>query len=232
MDRKGAVVLLSGGVDSTTTLAIARERGFEVYPLSFDYGQKNRYELECARKAAAFFKVREHLILSLNLRTIGGSALTDEIAVPLDRPVEETGIPVTYVPGRNLIFLSVAVAWAESKNMEDIFIGVNAIDYSGYPDCRPAFINSFQQTANLATRMGIEGKGRITIHTPLIDLNKRQIIAKGLSLGVDYRLTSSCYDPDPSSGRPCGRCDSCRIRRRGFAENNQADPLDYIDDRK
>lgn len=234
MERKGAVVLLSGGVDSTTTLAVAREEGFEIYALSFDYGQKNRYELECARKVAAFFQVREHVIIPLNLRTFGGSALTDEIAVPLDRTDKEleSGIPVTYVAARNLIFLSVAVAWAETKNSTDIFIGVNAIDYSGYPDCRPAFISSFQQTANLGTRMGVEGSESIVIHTPLIDLDKKQILANGLSLGVDYRLTSSCYDPDPLSGRPCGRCDSCRIRRRGFEGIEQADPLEYITDRK
>ena len=234
-DRKGAVVLSSGGVDSTTTMAIAQEQGFEIYSLSFDYGQRNRYELECTRKVAAFFQVREHLILSLNLRQIGGSALTSEIAVPRDRTDEElsSSIPVTYVPARNLIFLSIAVAWAEARGMRDIFIGVNAIDYSGYPDCRPAFISSFQQTANLGTRMGVEGKGGpIEIHAPLIDLDKKGIIAKGLSLGVDYRLTSSCYDPDPASGRPCGRCDSCQIRRRGFAAVGQADPLEYPADLK
>lgn len=241
MDRKGAVVLSSGGVDSTTTMAIAREQGFEIFSLSFDYGQKNRYELETTRKVAAFFQVREHLILSLNLRQIGGSALTSEMAVPKDRPDAElsANIPVTYVPARNLIFLSIAVAWAEAKNMRDIFIGVNAIDYSGYPDCRPAFINSFQQTANLGTRMGVEAKGvegkgvegkggPIEIHTPLINLDKKEILARGFSLGVDYRLTSSCYDPDPTSGRPCGRCDSCRIRRKGFAAIGKADPLEYV----
>lgn len=238
--RKGAVVLSSGGVDSTTTMAIAQEQGFEIYSLSFDYGQRNRHELESSRKVAAFFQVREHLILSLNLRQIGGSALTSETPVPRDRTEEEisANIPVTYVPARNLIFLSVAVAWAEAKSIRDIFIGVNAIDYSGYPDCRPAFISSFQQTANLGTRMGVEGKGvegkdgPIEIHTPLINLGKKEILARGLSLGVDYRLTSSCYDPDPTSGRPCGRCDSCRIRRRGFAAVGQADPLEYLTDLK
>lgn len=227
-DRKRAVVLSSGGADSTTALAIAsREEGFEIYSLSFDYGQKNRFELECARKVAEFFQVREHLIIPLNLRQIGGSALTSDIAVPHDRSDTEiaSGIPVTYVPARNLIFLSVAVAWAEVQDIADIFIGVNAIDYSGYPDCRPAFIDSFQQTANLGTRMGVEGRCRITIHTPLINLGKKDILRKGLALGVDYGMTSSCYEPDPLSGRPCGRCDSCRIRRKGFEGLGQDDPL-------
>ncbi|MEW6379881.1 MAG: 7-cyano-7-deazaguanine synthase QueC [bacterium] len=228
MDRKRAVVLSSGGADSTTALAVAsRKEGYEIYSLSFDYGQKNRYELECARKVAEFFQVREHLIVPLNLRLIGGSALTSDIAVPRDRTDAElsSGIPVTYVPARNLIFLSVAVAWAETKGIADIFIGVNAIDYSGYPDCRPAFIDSFQQTANLGTRMGVEGRGRITIHTPLINLDKKEILRTGLALGVDYGLTSSCYEPDPLSGRPCGRCDSCRIRRRGFEGLGKDDPV-------
>jgi len=227
---KAAVVLSSGGADSTTAMAIAAwEEGFEIYSLSFDYGQKNRYELECARKVARFFKVREHLIIPLNLRLIGGSALTaDEIAIPRGRPDEEpsSAIPPTYVPARNLIFLSLAVAWAEVLGIADIFIGVNAIDYSGYPDCRPAFIDSFQKTANLGTRMGTEGggEGRITIHAPLINLTKGEILRKGLALGVDYRLTSSCYEPDPFSGRPCGQCDSCRIRQRGFASLGLDDP--------
>ncbi|MCL6582257.1 MAG: 7-cyano-7-deazaguanine synthase QueC [bacterium] len=227
--HKAAVVLSSGGADSTTAMAIAAwEEGFEIYSLSFDYGQKNRYELECARKVARFFKVREHLIIPLNLRLIGGSALTaDEIAIPRRRPDEElsSAIPPTYVPARNLIFLSLAVAWAEVLGIADIFIGVNAIDYSGYPDCRPAFIDSFQKTANLGTRMGTEGgEGRITIHAPLINLTKGEILRKGLALGVDYHLTSSCYEPDPFSGRPCGQCDSCRIRQRGFASLGLDDP--------
>jgi len=224
MSKKSAVVLSSGGVDSTTTMAMAKDQGFEIYSLSFDYGQKNQYELECAQKVAPFFHVREHLILSLNLRQIGGSALTDNIPVPRDRAKDEfaSTIPVTYVPARNLIFLSVAVAWAESKNITDIFIGVNAVDFSGYPDCRPAFIRSFEQTANLGTRLGVEGNSQIVIHTPLMDLSKKQILQKGLELGVDYHLTSSCYDPSPC-GKPCGKCDSCQIRKKGFEEIGQVD---------
>jgi len=219
MSKKSAVVLSSGGVDSTTTMAMAKDQGFVIYSLSFDYGQKNQYELKCAQKVASFFNVRKHLIISLNLRQIGGSALTDNIAVPQNRSQDELAstIPITYVPARNLIFLSVAMAWAESKNITDIFIGVNAVDFSGYPDCRPAFIRSFEQTANLGTRLGVEGNNQIVIHTPLMDLGKNQILLKGLELGVDYQLTSSCYDPDPS-GKPCGKCDSCQIRKKGFQE--------------
>ena len=226
MSKKSAVVLSSGGVDSTTTIAIARDQGFEVYSLSFNYGQKNQYELACARKVASFFHVQKHLIISLNLRQIGGSALTDTVAVPQNRSQDELAstIPATYVPARNLIFLSVAVAWAESKNITNIFIGVNAVDFSGYPDCRPAFIRSFEQTANLGTRLGVEGNSKIVIHTPLIDLSKKQILQKGLALGVDYQLTSSCYDPAPS-GKPCGKCDSCQIRKKGFQEIGQLDPI-------
>ncbi len=226
MSKKSAVVLSSGGVDSTTTMAIAQDQGFEIYSLSFDYGQKNQYELECAQKVASFFHVRKHLIISLNLRQIGGSALTDNIPVPRNRAKHDfaSAIPVTYVPARNLIFLSVAVAWAESKNITDIFIGVNAVDFSGYPDCRQAFIRSFEQTANLGTRLGVEGNSQIVIHTPLMDLGKKQILQKGLELGVDYQLTSSCYDPAPS-GKACGKCDSCQIRKKGFQEIGQADPI-------
>jgi 7-cyano-7-deazaguanine synthase len=225
MSGKAAVVLSSGGVDSTTTMAVAGDQGFEIYSLSFDYGQKNRYELECAKKVAAFFQVREHLIFTLNLRHIGGSALTDHMAVPRDRTDEEltSNIPITYVPARNLIFLSIAAAWAETKNINDVFIGVNAVDFSGYPDCRPAFIHSFEETVNLGTRSGAEGK-RMVIHAPLIHLRKAEILERGLALGVDYRLTSSCYDPGPD-GKPCGRCDSCRIRKRGFQEIGHEDPL-------
>jgi 7-cyano-7-deazaguanine synthase len=224
MSGKAAVVLSSGGVDSTTTMAVAGDQGFEIYSLSFDYGQKNRYELECAKKVAAFFQVREHLIFTLNLRHIGGSALTDHMAVPRDRTDEEltSNIPITYVPARNLIFLSIAAAWAETKNINDVFIGVNAVDFSGYPDCRPAFIHSFEETVNLGTRSGAEGK-RMVIHAPLIHLRKAEILERGLALGVDYRLTSSCYDPGPD-GKPCGRCDSCRIRKRGFQEIGHEDP--------
>lgn len=226
MERR-CVVLSSGGVDSTTTMAMAKQAGYSLYSLSFDYGQRNRYELECARSVAAHFKVQEHLIFSLNLGRIGGSALTsNKIDVPLDRSDEEikASIPITYVPARNLIFLSIAVAWAEVQQIIDIFIGVNAVDFSGYPDCRPAFIRSFEETANLGTRLGVEGQDRLIIHTPLINLSKREIIQKGLELGVDYGLTSSCYQPD-SSGKPCGRCDSCNLRQRGFLELGQKDPL-------
>ena len=227
MSGKAAVVLSSGGVDSTTAMAVARDQGFEIYSLSFDYGQKNRYELECTKKVASFFQVREHLIFTLNLRHIGGSALTDHLAVPRDRTDEEliSTIPITYVPARNLIFLSIAAAWAETKNITAVFIGANAVDFSGYPDCRPAFIHSFEETVNLGTRAGAEGK-RMVIHAPLIHLRKAEILQKGLALGVDYRLTSSCYDPEPG-GKPCGRCDSCRIRKRGFQEIGHKDPLDY-----
>jgi len=227
MSGKAAVVLSSGGVDSTTTMAVARDQGFEIYSLSFDYGQKNRYELECAKRVAAFFQVREHLIFTLNLRHIGGSALTDHMAVPRDRTDEEltSTIPITYVPARNLILLSIAAAWAETKSINDVFIGVNALDFSGYPDCRPAFIHSFEKTVNLGTRSGVEGK-RMVIHAPLIHLRKTEILQKGLALGVDYRITSSCYDPEPT-GKPCGRCDSCRIRKRGFQEIGHEDPGEY-----
>ena len=231
MSVREAVILSSGGVDSTTTMAIAQDEGFEIYSLSFNYGQRNQYELKCAQKVAAFFHVREHLIISLNLGQIGGSALTDNtITVPRDRSQDEFAsiIPVTYVPARNLIFLSVAVAWAESKNIANIFIGVNAVDFSGYPDCRPGFIRSFEQTATLGTRLGMEGKTRIAIHTPLMDLSKKHILQKGLELGVDYHLTSSCYDPDPS-GKPCGQCDSCRLRKKGFQEIGLVDPITRID---
>jgi len=220
-----AVVLLSGGVDSTTTLAMARSEGFDCYALSFDYGQRHRYELEAARAVARALGAAEHRVATIDLRAFGGSALTDDIEVPKDRPPTQIsqGIPVTYVPARNTIFLSFALGWAEVLGAADIFIGVNAVDYSGYPDCRPQYIAAFEAMANLATRMGVEGK-RITIHTPLIKLAKSQIIQRGTGLGVDYGLTFSCYDPDPDTGRPCGRCDSCLLRARGFEEAGLPDP--------
>jgi 7-cyano-7-deazaguanine synthase len=208
------VVLLSGGVDSTTTLAMAQAQGFDCHALSFSYGQRHGVELEAAQRIARAFGV-DHKILSIDLRAFGGSALTGDIAVPKDRPLDES-IPVTYVPARNTIFLSFALAWAEVLGAHDIFIGVNALDYSGYPDCRPEYIAAFQRMADLATKAGVEG-GHIRIHTPLIALTKADIIRKGLELGVDYELTFSCYDPSPA-GDPCGRCDACVIRAKGFAE--------------
>jgi 7-cyano-7-deazaguanine synthase len=208
-----AVVLLSGGVDSTTTLAVAKAQGFACYALSFRYGQRHVIELEAAQRVAKAFGI-EHKIVDIDLRAFGGSALTADIAVPKDRPVDDT-IPVTYVPARNTIFLSFALAWAEVLGAQDIFIGVNALDYSGYPDCRPEYIAAFQRMADLATKAGVEG-ARFRVHTPLIELSKADIIRKGLELGVDYDLTFSCYDPSPD-GTPCGHCDSCRIREQGFA---------------
>ena len=210
---KRAVVLLSGGVDSTTTLAIAQAQGFECHALSFSYGQRHGVELEAARRIAQAYGV-DHKILDIDLRAFGGSALTDEIAVPKDRPIDDS-IPVTYVPARNTIFLSFALAWAEVLGAWDIFIGVNALDYSGYPDCRPEYIAAFQKLADLATKAGVEG-AQFCVHTPLIAMTKADIIRKGLELGVDYELTFSCYDPTPA-GEPCGHCDSCRIRAEGFA---------------
>jgi 7-cyano-7-deazaguanine synthase len=214
-----AVVLLSGGLDSATALAIARYEGFECFALSFDYGQRHRFELLAARNVADAIGVARHAVLPLDLRAFGGSALTDNIAVPKDRDEGEmsTGIPVTYVPARNTIFLSVALGWAEVLGAFDLFIGVNAVDYSGYPDCRGEFIAAFETLANLATKAGVEGTGRFRIHTPLIDLTKAQIIRRGLALGVDYSLTVSCYDPD-HTGHPCGHCDACLLRAKGFAE--------------
>ncbi len=220
-----AVVLYSAGLDSTTCLAIAQAEGFSPYAISFDYGQRHRYELELAKANAKRLGAVEHLVVSFDLRQMGGSALTADLEVPKQGVSDE--IPVTYVPARNTIFLSFAVGWAEVLGAFDIFIGVNALDYSGYPDCRPAFIESFQQTANVATKAGVEGSGRFTIHTPLIDLTKGQIIQRGTALGVDYGLTHSCYDPAPD-GRSCGRCDSCRLRLKGFQEAGLSDPLTYL----
>lgn len=221
-----SVVLLSGGLDSTTTLAIAKAEGFQPYALSFRYGQRHRVELESAARVAEAMGVEDHLIAEIDLRPFGGSALTGGMEVPKDRSSDdmEEGIPVTYVPARNTIFLSFALAWAEVLEASDIFIGVNALDYSGYPDCRPEYIAAFEHMANLATKVGVEGHRTFSIHTPLIELTKAQIIRKGTELGIDYSLTSSCYDPD-ADGCPCCRCDSCLLRAKGFAEAGIADPL-------
>ncbi len=222
---KKAVVLLSGGLDSATTLAIAAQRGFQPHTLSFDYGQRHRCELAAGRRVAERLGSVEHKLVRIDLRAIGGSALTEEIAVPKGRPLDD-GIPVTYVPARNTIFLSVALAWAEVLGSQDIFIGVNALDYSGYPDCREEYLRAFQAMADLATRAGVEGRQRLTVHAPLISMTKAEIIRHGVALGVDYALTHSCYDPD-EEGNPCGRCDSCVLRRNGFREAGLVDPLAY-----
>lgn len=218
---KKAVLLLSGGLDSATTLAIAKEQGFEVYALSFRYGQRHAVELKAAVNVAKALGAKQHKIADIDLRLFGGSALTDDISVPKDRSDDEIshGIPITYVPARNTIFLSFALAWAEVLGAYDIFIGVNALDYSGYPDCRPEFIEAFEKTANLATAYGVEAKQHITIHTPIIAMSKADIIKEGLRLGMDYSTTISCYDPSPE-GKPCGHCDSCVLRRKGFAAND------------
>lgn len=225
---KKAVVLLSGGLDSATVLAIARSQGYELNALSFSYGQRHVWELEAAKRVAASIGVAQHRVATIDLRVFGGSALTDDIAVPKGRVTEEMshGIPVTYVPARNTIFLSFALAWAEVLGSSDIFIGVNALDYSGYPDCRPEFIEAFEKMANLATKAGVEGRQSLKIHTPLMALSKARIIARGIGLGVDYGLTSSCYDPS-LAGDPCGECDSCLLRQKGFRENGIEDPLKY-----
>jgi 7-cyano-7-deazaguanine synthase len=225
---KRAVVLLSGGLDSATTLAIAKSEGYEPYALSFSYGQRHSWELEAARRVSAAIGVAQHRIAAIDLRIFGGSALTADIPVPKGRATEEMshGIPITYVPARNTIFLSFALAWAEVLGASDVFLGVNALDYSGYPDCRPEYIESFEKMANLATKAGVEGRQRLVIHAPLIALTKAEIIARGLALGVDYSLTSSCYDPSPE-GVPCGQCDSCLLRKKGFHENGLVDPLRY-----
>ena len=218
-----AVVLLSGGLDSYTAAAMARSEGFELYALTIQYGQRHALEVEAARRIAKTIGAARHLEIDLDLRNIGGSALTADIPVPRDRDVSEPGIPITYVPARNTIFLAVALGWAETLEAYDLFIGVNALDYSGYPDCRPAFIEAFEALAAVATRAGVEG-ARFRIHTPLISFSKADIIRKGLALGLDYGLTRSCYDPAPD-GRPCGRCDSCLLRAKGFAEAGVTDPL-------
>jgi len=220
-----AVVLLSGGLDSATALAIARAEGYACYALSFRYGQRHSIELAAARRVARALGAVEHKVATIDLRMFGGSALTADIAVPKGRSAKqmEHGVPITYVPARNTIFLSFALAWAEVLDAADIFIGVNALDYSGYPDCRPAFIRAFERTANLATRAGIEGASRFHIHAPLMRMTKAQIIRKGLKLGVNYGLTTSCYDPGPR-GRPCGHCDACLLRAKGFAEAGRPDP--------
>lgn len=221
---KRAVVLLSGGLDSTTTLAVARRDGFEAYAMTFRYGQRHHVEVHAARRIAARAGVTEHVIVDIDLRVFGGSALTTDIPVPRDRD-PEPGIPITYVPARNTIFLSYALAWAEVLGAFDVFVGVNAVDYSGYPDCRPEYIAAFERMANLATRAGVEGRG-LRIQAPLIALSKGEIIRLGTSLGVDYSLTTSCYDPD-ADGRACGHCDSCILRRRGFDEAGLTDPIPY-----
>ena len=221
-----AVVLLSGGLDSTTTLAIARAEGFDAYALSFRYGQRHSIELEAARRAAAALRANEHVIADIDLRQFGGSALTSDLPVPKQRSAEAmaAGIPITYVPARNTVFLSFALAWAEVLDASDIYLGVNALDYSGYPDCRPEYIAAFEAMANLATKAGVEGRQRLKIHAPLIALTKAEIIRKGTELGVDYAWTSSCYDPGPD-GAPCRACDSCQLRAKGFSEAGLADPL-------
>jgi 7-cyano-7-deazaguanine synthase len=225
-DSPKAVVLLSGGLDSTTVLAIARARGFEPCALSFRYGQRHVIELERAHEVALAMGVTRHVVAEIDLRVFGGSALTGDIAVPKDRPEKAMGegVPVTYVPARNTIFLSFALAYAEVLGSTDIFIGVNALDYSGYPDCRPEYIDAFERMANLATKAGVEGSARLKIHAPLGHMTKADIIRAGVALGVDYSITSSCYDPGPD-GRPCGGCDSCQLRARGFAQAGLKDPL-------
>jgi 7-cyano-7-deazaguanine synthase len=223
-----AVVLLSGGIDSATTLAIAKDMGFDVYALSFRYGQRHAVELKAARRIAKNFNVVRHLIVDIDLRKIGGSALTADIEVPKNRDAFDMkkDIPATYVPARNTIFLSYALAWAEVVGSGDIFIGVNVLDYSGYPDCRPAYIAAYEKMANLATKAGVEGKQKLKIHAPLIRLSKSEIIRKGIELGVDYNLTHSCYDPSPS-GKACGECDSCILRLKGFQDAGFKDPVKY-----
>jgi 7-cyano-7-deazaguanine synthase len=223
-----AVVLSSGGIDSTTAMAMAKDQGFKIYSLSFDYGQRHRCELAAARRVADYLRVEKHLVVSLDMTAIGGSALTDDLSVPKGREMAEMAqeIPITYVPGRNTIFLAYGLAWAEAVGASHIVIGVNAVDYSGYPDCRPEFIAAFQTMANLATKVAVQEGGHIQIHTPLIHLTKAQIIQAGAALGIDYSLTHSCYDPS-AQGLACGRCDSCILRRKGFKESGIEDPTHY-----
>jgi 7-cyano-7-deazaguanine synthase len=226
MQAKNAICLLSGGLDSATALAIARAEGFDVFALSFRYGQRHAIELQCAQRIATAMGAKQHVITEINLRQFGGSALTSQLEVPKNRSIVamSDGIPITYVPARNTIFLSFALAWAETLRAQDVFVGVNALDYSGYPDCRPEYIEAYERMANLATRVGVEGTYRLKIHTPLIQLSKAEIIRRGIELGVDYSLTSSCYDPS-SAGAPCGACDSCLLREKGFREARVQDPL-------
>ena len=229
--NKKAIILLSGGLDSATTLAIAQNMGFECFAMTFRYGQRHEIEIASSKKVAASMGVIEHRIIDMDLAQFGGSALTDKsISVPKDREEigEQAGIPITYVPARNTIFLSYALAWAEVLGVFDIFIGVNATDYSGYPDCRVEFVKAFEKMANLATAAAVENKGRYTIHTPIIDMSKADIISKGTRIGVNYSLTHSCYDPD-DKGRSCGTCDSCKLRRKGFAKAGLTDPVKYAD---
>src|SRR6266849_5850756 len=226
--QKKAVVLLSGGLDSTTTLGIAHHEGFELYTLSFDYGQRHQREVEAAAAIAHHYQVQQQQIVTIDLSAFGGSALTADIAVPHGQSLDQMSqnIPITYVPARNTIFLSFALAYAEVSGANDIFLGINAIDYSGYPDCRPEFLEAFERMANLATKAGVEGTLRTRIHTPLLRLSKGEIVKLGVQLGLDFALTSSCYDPD-EIGRPCGACDPCLLRRKGFAEAGIPDPLEY-----
>jgi 7-cyano-7-deazaguanine synthase len=228
MEAKRAIVLVSGGLDSATTLAIARSEGSEVYALSVDYGQRHRRELDCARQVARSLSAVLHTVVTVDLRAVGGSALTDTLDVPKDRSHEEIGrgIPITYVPARNTVLLGLALGYAEVVGAFDLFIGANAIDYSGYPDCRPEFLAQFERLANLATKAAVEGRGSFRVHAPLLQLTKADIIRTGVRLGVDYALTLSCYDPD-AQGRACGRCDSCRLRLRGFEEAGLPDPAPY-----
>lgn len=227
-EAKKAVVLVSGGLDSATILAIAKQDGFRLFALSFDYGQRHRFELEAARRVCAAAQVERHVTIPIDLRPFGGSALTADIAVPKDRSETEMtdGIPITYVPARNTIFLSIALGWAEVLDATDLFIGVNAVDYSGYPDCRPEFVSAFERLANLATKSGVEKTANWKVHAPLMSLSKADIVRRGTELGVDYGLTHSCYDPD-LQGRGCGHCDSCQLRLKGFADAGLTDPAPY-----
>ena len=226
--NKKAVILLSGGLDSTTCAAIARKKQFELYGLTINYGQKHIFEIESAKSVADYFNMKKHIIINIDLASFGGSSLTSKnLEVPKNRILSNNDIPTTYVPARNTVFLSISLAQAETINSFDIFIGVNALDYSGYPDCRPEFISQFEKLANLATKESIEKKRKYKIHTPLINLTKSEIIQKGLKLNVDYSITSSCYDPH-KNGNPCGNCDACMLRLKGFEEAGKKDPLNYI----